>query len=173
MAENKYPIQQKLADLKRSLDSDPTNVELAHRYWLELASLGGRDIRSGGFVIEAFRGCALVSLQGVIAFAHAYRELFEKSGEKPRPELFDGALFKALKTRLPALSNGDQDLSGGCSLQSSKLPKLVPLRATGWVSGIFNAAPEALLTSEGSTVWVCLPSNKGRSRSFPLPTGPG
>src|SRR5271154_5238752 len=110
MAENKYPIQQKLADLKRTLDSDPTNVELAHRYWVELASLGGRDLRSGGFVIEAFRGCALVSLQGVIAFARAYRELFEKCGEKPRPELFDGALLQALKTRLPDLSNGDQEL---------------------------------------------------------------
>jgi hypothetical protein len=32
MAENKYPIQQKLAELKKTLDSDPTNVELAHRY---------------------------------------------------------------------------------------------------------------------------------------------
>jgi hypothetical protein len=109
-AENEYPIQQKLADLKKTLDCDPTNVELAHRYWVELASLGGRDARSGGFVIEAFRGCALVSLQGVIAFARAYRELFEKSGERPRPELFDGALLQALKTRLPDLSNGDQEL---------------------------------------------------------------
>jgi hypothetical protein len=110
MAENKYPVQQKLAELKKTLDSDPTNVELAHRYWVELTSLAGRDARSGGFVIEAFRGCALASHQGVIAFARAYHELFEKSGEKPRPELFDGALLQALKSRLPDLSNGDQEL---------------------------------------------------------------
>src|SRR5580700_9589251 len=85
-AEKEDPVQQSLADLQKTHDRDPTNGELAHRYWVELASLGGRDTRSGGFVIEAFRGCALVSLQGVIAFARAYRELFEKSGERPRPE---------------------------------------------------------------------------------------
>ena len=108
MAEHEYPIQQKLADLKKSLDSDPTNVEAANRYWAELASFGGNDVRSGGFVIEAFRGCAIASRAGAVAFARAYRELFEKSGEKPRAELFDEELLQALKTRLPDLSNGDQ-----------------------------------------------------------------
>jgi hypothetical protein len=108
MAEDKYPIQQKLADFKKTLDSDPTNVELANRYWVALASFGGQDVRSGGFVIEAFRGCALVSHAGAVAFARAYRELFEKSGEKPRAELFDEELLQALKTRLPDLSNDDQ-----------------------------------------------------------------
>ena len=47
-------------------------------------------------------------LPGVVALARAYRELFEKSGEKPRAELFDEELLQALKTRLPHLSNGDQ-----------------------------------------------------------------
>ena len=108
MADNKYPIQQKLADLKKTLDSDPTNVESAIRYWSGLASFGGNDVRSGGFVIEAFRGSALTSDAGVVAFARAYRELFEKNGEKPRAELFDEELLRALKTRLPHLSNGDQ-----------------------------------------------------------------
>ena len=51
-----------------------------------------------------------MSLQGVIAFARAYRELFDETGEKPRPELFDEALLQALKARLPDLSNGDQEL---------------------------------------------------------------
>jgi len=106
--EDKYPIQQNLAKLKRALDSDPTNVEVANRYWVELASFGGNDVRSGGFVIEAFRGCALASQAGAAAFARAYRELFEKSGEKPRAELFDQELLQALKTRLPDLSNDDQ-----------------------------------------------------------------
>ena len=108
MADDKYPIQQELADLKKTLDSDPTNVESAIRYWSGLASFGGNDVRSGGFVIEAFRGCALESDAGIVALARAYRELFEKSGEKPRAKLFDKELLQALKTRLPDLSNGDQ-----------------------------------------------------------------
>jgi hypothetical protein len=108
MADDKYPIQKKLADLKKTLQSDPSNVELANRYWVELASFGGNDVRSGGFVIEAFRGCALASHAGVIALARAYCELFEKSGEKPRAALFDEELVQALKTRLPDLSNNDR-----------------------------------------------------------------
>jgi hypothetical protein len=108
MAEDKYPIQKKLADLKKTLQSDPSNVELANRYWVELASFGGNDVRSGGFVIEAFRGCALASHAGAVTLARAYRELFEKSGEKPRAELFDEELVQALKTRLPDLSNNDR-----------------------------------------------------------------
>jgi hypothetical protein len=108
MAEEEYPLQKKLADLKKTLQSDPSNVELANCYWAELASFGGNDVRSGGFVIEAFRGCALASPAGAIAFARAYRELFEKSGQKPRAELFDEELLQALKTRLPDLPDDDQ-----------------------------------------------------------------
>ena len=108
MADDKYPIQQKLATPKRTLDADPTNVESAIRYWSGPASVGGNDVRSGGFVVEAFRGSALASDAGVVAFARAYRELFEKNGEKPRAELFDEELLQALKTRLPHLSNYDQ-----------------------------------------------------------------
>jgi hypothetical protein len=40
--------------------------------------------------------------------ARAYRELFEKSGEKPRAELFDEELLHAVKARLPDLSNDDR-----------------------------------------------------------------
>ena len=108
MVEDKYPLQKKLANLTKTLDSDPTNVEVANRYWLELCSFGGHDVRSGGFVIEAYRGCAIASHAGAVAFARAYRELFEKSGEKPRAGLFDEELLQALKTRFPDLSNDDQ-----------------------------------------------------------------
>jgi hypothetical protein len=108
MTEDDYPIQRKLAALKKDLDSDPTNVESAIRYWSGLASFDGNDVRSGGFVIEAFRGCALASRAGAIAFARAYQELFEKRGEKPRAELFDEELLQALKTSLPDLSKDDQ-----------------------------------------------------------------
>jgi hypothetical protein len=41
MTEDKYPIQQKLAKLKTTLNSD--NVEAANRYWVELASFGGLE----------------------------------------------------------------------------------------------------------------------------------
>lgn len=108
MSEDKDPTQQKLSNLKKALDRDPLNVEAASRYWAGLASVGGNDVRSGGFVIEAFRGCALASSTGAVALARAFRELFEKSGEKPRAELFDGELLEALNTRLPDLSNDDQ-----------------------------------------------------------------
>ena len=110
MSEDKYPTQQKLSNLKKGLDCDPTNVEAANRYWAGLASVGGNDVRSGGFVIEAFRGCALTSNTGTVALARAFRELFEKSGEKPRAELFDRELLQALNTRLPDLSNDDQGI---------------------------------------------------------------
>jgi hypothetical protein len=108
MSEDKYPIQQKLSNLKKALDCDRTNVEAANRYWAGLASVGGNDVRSGGLVIEAFRRCALASQTGTVALARAFRELFEKSGEKPLAELFDGELLQALDKRLPDLSNGDQ-----------------------------------------------------------------
>jgi hypothetical protein len=40
--------------------------------------------------------------------SRAYRELFEKSGEKPRAELFDEELLRALKAMPPDRSNDDQ-----------------------------------------------------------------
>ena len=66
------------------------------------------DVRSGAYLIEAYRGCALASHAGVVALARAYQELFEKSGEGPRAELFDQELISAIQTRLPELSNGDR-----------------------------------------------------------------
>jgi hypothetical protein len=108
MTEDKYPIQQQLAKLKATFDADPTNVETANLYWVQLASFGGHDVRSSGFVIEIFRRCALASHAGAVAFARAYRELYEKSGEEPRAELFDEELIQALTVSLPDLSNDDQ-----------------------------------------------------------------
>jgi hypothetical protein len=106
-----YHLQQaKLVDLKRVLDADPSNIEAAKRYWVALASFGGHDVRSGKFAIEAFRRCALASHAGVVALARAFRELYDKSGEKPRSELFDEELLQALKEPLPHLSVEDQAL---------------------------------------------------------------
>src|SRR5215469_18507813 len=91
VSEEGYYLQQtKLIKLKKDVDADPASVAAAKRYWLALASFGGHDVRSGGYAIEAFRGCAMASHEGVVALACAFQELYEKSGEKPRSELFDG-----------------------------------------------------------------------------------
>jgi hypothetical protein len=99
-----FPLQQRLAELKSLLDSDPTNVEAANRYWSALGMIAGNDVRSGGYLIEAFRGCALSSKEGAIAFGRAYQELYAKTGESPRAALFDDKLLGALRARLPELS---------------------------------------------------------------------
>jgi hypothetical protein len=103
-----FPLQKQLAELKAALDADPTNVEAAERYWAALGSFAGNDIRSGGFLVETFRGCALASKQGIIAFARAYQELFAKTGEKPKAQLFDENLARTLKARLPELSETER-----------------------------------------------------------------
>jgi hypothetical protein len=105
-----FPLQQKLAELKSILDSDPTNVEAANRYWSALGSIASNDVRSGGYVIEAFRECALTSKEGAIAFGRAYQELFAKTGESPRAALFDDKLLGALRARLPELSGHERGL---------------------------------------------------------------
>jgi hypothetical protein len=106
-----YHFQQtKLVNLKKELDAAPDNIQAAKRYWAALASFGGHDVRSGKFAIEAFRGCALASNAGIVALARAFRELYDKSGEKPRYELFDEELLQALKVPLRDLSDEDQAL---------------------------------------------------------------
>ena len=103
-----YHLQQtKLVNFKKDLDADPSNIETANRYWLALASFGGHDVRSGRFAVEAYRGCALASAAGVVVFARAFRELYERTGEKPRPDLFDPQLLQALKARFPELESDD------------------------------------------------------------------
>jgi hypothetical protein len=106
-----YHFQQtKLVNFKKELDADHGNIQAAKHYWAALASFGGLDVRSGKFAIEAFRGCALASHAGVVALARAFRELYDKSGEKPRYEDFDEKLLQALKEPLPDLSDEDQAL---------------------------------------------------------------
>lgn len=111
MSREGYNLQQsKLLNLKQDLDADSTNIDAAKRYWLALASFGGHDVRSGKFAIEAFRRCALASHAGVVALAHAFRDLYEKTGEKPRSELFDQELLQALKAALPHLAGEDLEV---------------------------------------------------------------
>jgi hypothetical protein len=102
------PALKKLATFKQALDADPTDAGAAIRYWVAPSSVAGNDVRSGAYLIEAFRRCALDSTAGVVALVRGYRELFEISGERPRPALFDTELLQALRARLPELSNNDR-----------------------------------------------------------------
>src|SRR5437868_5643897 len=79
--------------LERELAADPTNLELAWRYWRLLGRDPGRDVRSGAYVFRAFRPAALASPAGMVAFTRAYHELFCNSAEPPR--LLDAALLRA------------------------------------------------------------------------------
>lgn len=103
-----FPLQKRLAELKAALDADPTSVEAAQQYWAALSSFGGHDVRSGGYLVEAFRSCAIASKQGTIAFACAYQELFANTGEKPNPQLFDESLLHALQDRFSQLPKGER-----------------------------------------------------------------
>jgi hypothetical protein len=105
-----FPLQRNLAELKKILDSDPTSIEAANRYWSALASFGGNDVRSGGYAIEAFRASALASEEGTVALARAYQELFRKTGEVPRAVLFDEELRQTLRRRLSELSGEERGL---------------------------------------------------------------
>jgi hypothetical protein len=103
MCGEKAAAKQALESFRQALNSNPTNLDAANRYWNALASS-----QSGGHVIEAYRRVALVSQEGVIAFARAYRELFKNSGEGPRAVFFDKDLLQTLQARLPKLPERDR-----------------------------------------------------------------
>jgi hypothetical protein len=91
--------EKELQALRQSLQQDPTNLELANRYWTAVGSF-----QSGRYVGEAYRDAALASSVGTAAFARAYRELFLCSGEGPRMAFFDEPLIEALKAHLLQLT---------------------------------------------------------------------
>ena len=94
--------EMELNALRQSLKQDPTNLEVADRYWNAIGSS-----QCGGAVHDAYRGAALASSAGGAAFARAYHELCESSGEGPRMVHFDEALIQALRISLPKLTGED------------------------------------------------------------------
>jgi hypothetical protein len=87
-------------DLERfwkELKEDPTNIKKANAYWDACGNYFRGDIRSGKFVINTFRECALHSKEGVVALAKAYKKLFLLSGEHPYRGYFDEELLKTIK----------------------------------------------------------------------------
>ena len=95
--------EKQLQVLKQSLKQDPTNLELANRYWKAVGLA-----QSGRYVHDAHRSAALASSVGAAAFARAYRELFSCSGEGPRVAHFDDLLIQALEAYLPQLYGQDR-----------------------------------------------------------------
>jgi hypothetical protein len=93
--------ERELETLGSNLKQDPTNLELANRYWTAIGSA-----QCGGAVRDAYRDVALASSVGSAAFARAYHELYLNSGEGPRLVHFDEPLVEALKTYLPQLAGG-------------------------------------------------------------------
>jgi hypothetical protein len=101
----------KLAALREALQRSPANLDLANRYWRALAGDRAKneaDYRSGRDVIDAYREAALLSKEGVEAFACAYQELFQISGETPRMTFFDEPLVLSLKAKLPEMAETDR-----------------------------------------------------------------
>src|SRR5512143_2775603 len=93
----------RLAALREEMHRSPANLDLANRYWRALAgdrTKNEADYRSGTDAIEAYREAALLSKEGVEAFARAYQELFQISGEIPRLALFDEPLVLSLRAKL-------------------------------------------------------------------------
>ena len=58
-------------------------------------------------MIEAYRAAAISSKDGVKALACAYRDLFQMSGEVPRPAYFDDQLVVALQAGMAKLSGSE------------------------------------------------------------------
>jgi hypothetical protein len=93
--------------LRESLRRDPTNLGVASRYWNALGNVQGHDVRSGRDVVDVFGAAALSSIAGTKALTLAFRQLFEKSGESPRPVFFDQKLVRALKLAVSESSGQD------------------------------------------------------------------
>lgn len=96
MSRGKARDKQLLETLRRTLVSNPADVDAANRYWTALGLF-----QSGHHVIEAFREAAISSNEGVVAFAQTYTELFKNSGEPPRAVYFDKQLVRALEASAP------------------------------------------------------------------------
>ena len=93
--------------LKAALAQAPADLDVARRYWRAMGHSNGTDVRSGGYVVHAFRAAALASAEGAAALAEAYQELFAVSSEKPRLAYVDRELRVALQRALKQLQGDD------------------------------------------------------------------
>jgi hypothetical protein len=97
-----------IAALSRALAEQPADLDRAWRYWRALGDWRGCDVRSGGYVVLAFRAAALAGPAGAAAFAAAYAELHALSGEAPRRSFVDRELRSALARALRHLTGANR-----------------------------------------------------------------
>src|SRR5215471_14315622 len=116
------------------LKQDPTNLELADRYWKAMGPV------CGGAVFDAYRDAALASSAGAAAFARAYRELYLISGEPPRKVSFDEPLIQALKTYRPKLTRKDRANVEWVLQMIGIIPHERPIYALIWLRGLLRMA---------------------------------
>ena len=116
------------------LKQDPTNLELAHRYWNAMGPV------CGGAVFDAYRDVALVSSAGAAAFARAYRELYDCSGEPPYKQCFDELLIQALKAYRPKLKGEDRANVEWILKEIGMTPHQRPIYAHIWLRGLLRLA---------------------------------
>ncbi len=69
--------------LRKHAHAVPSDIARALEYWHRLADIGGSDYRSGARLLDALRTPACTSAEGAYAFARAYMELVELSGDVP------------------------------------------------------------------------------------------
>jgi hypothetical protein len=98
-----------LAALLSALDEQPADLDRAWRYWRALGEYEGCDIRSGSYVVRAFRAAALASPAGAAAFSCAYFQLRACSHEGPRRCYVDRELHSALLRSLGSLTGDDRN----------------------------------------------------------------
>jgi hypothetical protein len=86
-----------LLELRKRFLEDPTDLAHANRYWQGLAKIYGHaDFRTAHYVVEAFGPAAVHSMEGAVALARAYQELFDLSGEPPKADALTPELRQAL-----------------------------------------------------------------------------
>ena len=90
-------LPKRLLGAVETLRAEPKNLEAAANVWRLCGSSDGHDVRSAGWVNLAFKECALSSIDGVVAMACAYKELFEATGATPLPTDFDAQLLTAFR----------------------------------------------------------------------------
>jgi len=94
--------EKELNALRLALNQDPTNIELADRYWAVIGFA-----QSGGAVRDAYGEAAVASSAGAAALARASRDLFRRTGEMPKAVHFNEKLIQALKHHLGTLTGQD------------------------------------------------------------------
>lgn len=100
----------KLDNLKKKLAEEPENLSVARELWEKLQGPKDFNYKSGNLAISIFKQAAVRTNEGVIQLAHAFKELVQTTGEKPRKESFDEELRLALTRACKELNDPDKTI---------------------------------------------------------------